>query len=126
QACGGRTCIPQSGTTQQLDSLGDRVMARLAYRDFADHEALFVTHSITAGSSVGSRWYELRVSGSNLTVFQQGTVAPDSAYRWMGSIASDQSGDVALGYSVSSSSLHPGIRYSGRLAGDPLGQMPQG
>jgi hypothetical protein len=126
QACGGGTCIPQSGVTQRLDSLGDRVMTRLAYRNFGDHEALVVTHSITAGSSVGARWYELRVSGGNLSVFQQGTYAPDSAYRWMGSIAMDQSGDMALGYSISSASTHPGIRYTGRLPGDPAGQMPQG
>ena len=126
QACGGGTCIPQSGTTQQLDSLGDRVMARLAYRNLGTAESLVVNHAVTSGSSVGERWYELRVSGGNLTVYQQGTDAPDSSYRWMGSIASDQSGDISLGYSVSSSSLHPGVRYTGRLPGDPLGTMPQG
>ncbi len=126
-ACGGGACIPQSGTTQKLDSLGDRVMNRLAYRNYGDHEALVVTHSITAGSSVGARWYELRVGGGNtLSVFQQGTYAPDSAYRWMGSIAMDQAGDAALGYSISSSTTHPGIRYTGRLPTDPAGQMPQG
>jgi hypothetical protein len=126
-ACGGGTCIPQSGTTQRLDSLGERVMNRLAYRNFGDHESLVVTHSITAGSSVGTRWYELRVGGGNsLSVFQQGTYAPDSVYRWMGSIAMDQSGDMALGYSASSASLHPSIRYTGRLPTDPAGQMPQG
>lgn len=126
QACGGGTCIPQAGTRQRLDSLGDRVMYRLAYRNFGDHEAMVVNHSVTAGSSVGVRWYELRPSGSALTLFQQGTVAPDSAYRWMGSIAMDRSNDMAVGYSVSSSSLHPGIRYTGRLATDALGAMPQG
>src|SRR5207247_10197967 len=105
-----------------LDSLGERVMNRLAYRNFGDHESLVVTHSITAGSSVGARWYELRVGGGNtLSVFQQGTYAPDSVYRWMGSIATDQSGDMALGSSASSASLHPGIRYTGRLPTDPPG-----
>ncbi len=126
-ACGTTgTCIPQSGTTQQLDSLGDRLMYRLAYRNFGDHEALVVTHSITAGTSVGERWYELRPSAGALTVFQQGTYAPDATYRWMGSIAQDSAGDMALGYSISSSSLHPGIAYTGRLATDAAGQMPQG
>jgi hypothetical protein len=120
-------CVPQSGTTTTLDGLGDRVMARLAYRKFSDHEALVVNHAIVSGSSVGERWYELRVgTGNNLSVFQQGTVAPDATYRWMGSIASDQSGDLAIGYSASSSSLHPGIRYTGRLPGDAAGTMPQG
>jgi hypothetical protein len=127
EACGGGTCIPQSGTTQQLDSLADRLMYRLAYRNFGDHEALVVDHSVTAGSGTGIRWYELRPDAShNLTVFQQGTYAPDSSYRWMGSIAMDQAGDMGLGFSVSSSSLHPEIHYTGRLAGDALGTMTQG
>jgi DNA-binding beta-propeller fold protein YncE len=126
EACGGGTCIPQPGTTQQLDSLGDRLMYRLAYRNFGGHESLVVSHAITSGSSVGMRWYELRPSSGALTVFQQGTYAPDSTYRWMGSIAMDQAGDMALGYSTSSSSVHPSVVYTGRLASDALGTMPQG
>jgi hypothetical protein len=126
EACGGGACIPQAETSNQLDSLGDRLMFRLAYRNFGGHESMVVAHSVTAGSSVGMRWYELRPSSGSLTVYQQGTYAPDSVYRWMGSIAMDKSGDMALGYSVSSSSLHPQIRYTGRLVGDPSGTMPQG
>src|SRR5207302_2333146 len=61
EACNGGTCIPQSGTNQQLDSLADRVMNRLAYRNFGDHQAMVIDHSVSAGSSVGVRWYELRV-----------------------------------------------------------------
>jgi hypothetical protein len=125
-ACGGGTCIPQSGTTQQLDSLADRLMYRLAYRNFGDHESLVVNHSVVAGSSVGVRWYELRSPNATPTVYQQGTYAPDGSYRWMGSAAMDHNGDIALGYSRSSSSLFPGIAYTARLAGDPLGQMTQG
>ncbi len=78
EACGGRTCIPQPGTTQQLDSLGDRLMFRLAYRNFGDHESLVVNHSVMAGSSVGVRWYEVRSPNVTPTVFQQGTFSPDS------------------------------------------------
>jgi hypothetical protein len=126
EACNGGTCIPQAGTTQRLDSLADRVMYRLAYRNFGDHEALVVNHSISAGSSTGIRWYELRPSGGNLRVYQQGTYAPDPSYRWMGSIAMDQAGGIGLGFSVSSSSLKPQIHYTGRRASDPLGQMTQG
>jgi hypothetical protein len=126
EACGGGTCVPQSETSNQLDSLGDRLMFRLAYRNFSGQESMVVAHSVTAGGSVGMRWYELRPSSGSLTVYQQGTYAPDSAYRWMGSIAMDKSGDMALGYSTSSSSLHPQIRYTGRLVGDALGTMPQG
>jgi hypothetical protein len=126
EACSGGVCIPQSGTRTKLDSLADRLMYRLAYRNFGDHEALVVSHAVTAGSSVGMRWYELRPSSGALTVYQQGTYAPNSTYRWMGSIAMDHSGNVALGYSTSSSTLHPGIAYTGRLATDSLGTMPQG
>ncbi len=125
-ACNDGTCIPQGGTSQQLDSLGDRLMNRLAYRNFGDHESLVVNHSVKAGTSVGIRWYELRPSAGALTVFQQGTYAPDSNYRWMGSIAQDRDGNMGLGFSLSGPSLHPQIHYTGRLAGDPAGQMTQG
>ncbi len=123
EACGGGTCIPQPGTTQQLDSLGDRLMFRLAYRNYGDHESLVVNHSVMAGSSVGVRWYEIRSPNVTPTVFQQGTFSPDSQYRWMGSIAMDQSGDIAVGYSASSSSNFPAVRYTGRVPSDPAGTM---
>src|SRR5213595_4008833 len=127
EACGGGTCIPQSGTFQRLDSLADRVMYRLAYRNFGDHEALVVNHSVTSGSSTGVRWYELRPDAShNLAIFQQGTYAPDSDYRWMGSIAMDQAGNMALGFSRSGIAINPEMHFTGRLAGDTLGQMTQG
>jgi hypothetical protein len=120
---GGGACIPQSGTSQKLDSLGDRLMHRVAYRNFGDHEALVANHSVSAGSSVGVRWYEIRNPNSAPAVFQQGTYAPDSSNRWMGSIAMDKVGNIALGYSVSSSSMFPGIRYTGRAPGDALGTL---
>jgi hypothetical protein len=124
EACGGGTCIPQPGTSQQLDSLGDRPMYRMAYRNFGDHDALVVNHSVTAGSSVGVRWYELRgpLNGA-FALYQQGTFAPDSTYRWMASAAMDAVGDIAIGYSASSSSVFPSIRYTGRTPSDALGTM---
>jgi len=126
-ACGGfSACIAQKGVTDLLDSLGDRLMYRLAYRNFSgDHQTWLVSHSVTAGSSVGERWYEFRApeKSTTLSAYQQGTFAPDSSYRWMGSIAMDQAGDIALGYSVSSSSLYPSIAYTGQAAGDPLNTM---
>jgi hypothetical protein len=122
----GGTCIPQPSTSQQLDSLGDRVMYRLAYRNFGDHESLVANHSVQAGSSVGVRWYELRDPNGAPIVYQQGTYAPDATYRWMGSVAMDGTGNIALGFSTSSSSARPGIHYTGHLVGDPLGVMGQG
>jgi hypothetical protein len=126
-ACsGGGICIPQSGSTELLDSLADRLMYRLAYRNFGDHESLVVTHSVTAGASVGIRWYEIRSPGTTPTVFQQGTYAPDASFRWMGSAAQDGAGDIGLGFSVSSTSTAPGIHYTAHLTSDPLGVMGQG
>ena len=120
ELCSEKTCVPQAGTTNQLDSLGDRPMYRLAYRNFSDHQAMVFNHSVTSGP----RWYELRAgssAGSAFSVYQQGTFAPDATYRWMGSAAMDQAGDLALGYSASSSSIHPAVRYTGRVPSDALG-----
>jgi uncharacterized membrane protein len=126
-ACGGVPggCIPQRGVADQLASLGDRLMYRLAYRNFSDHQTWLVSHSVTAGSSVGERWYEFRApeNSTSLSVFQQGTFAPDSNYRWMGSIAMDSAQDIALGYSISSPSMYPSISYTGRVPSDALGTM---
>jgi hypothetical protein len=128
-ACGGGSCIPQPATSQKLGSLGDRLMSRLAYRNFGSHESLVVNHSVGTGflnlGPTGVRWYELWNPGGAVAVHQQGTYAPDAIYRWMGSIAMDGSGNIALGYSASNGSVRPSVRYSGRLANDPLGQMTQ-
>lgn len=115
-----RSCVAQPGTTQRLDALGDRPMYRLAYRQFPNGvESLVFNHSI----STGVRWYEVRSPNQTPTVFQQGTFSPNSNTRWMASIAMDQSGDMALGYSVSSSSVYPSIYFTGRVAADALGSM---
>ncbi len=98
-------------------------MYRLAYRNFGDHEALVVNHSVVAGGSVGVRWYEIRSPYATPTVYQQGTYAPDSDYRWMGSMAMDHAGNIALGYGVSSGSTYPSIRYTAHATTDPLNQM---
>ena len=129
RACGGGTCIPQPSTTTQLDSLADRLMYRLSYRNFGDHEALVINHSVTSGSGVGVRWYELRNAAGQTfgsaapVLFQQGTFAPTTAFRWMGSAAMDKTGGIAIGYNVSSSSIVPSIRYAYRGPADPLGTL---
>ncbi|HEV2202617.1 MAG TPA: Ig-like domain repeat protein [Bryobacteraceae bacterium] len=114
-------CIRQPGTTQNLDSFSDRLMYRLAYRNFGDHESIVANHTVSAGANTGVRWYEVRNPGGTPTVYQQGTFAPDSDSRWMASVAMDQSGNIGVGYSVSSTSTHPSIRYSGWEVGNPLG-----
>jgi len=129
-ACsGGGACIPQPGTNQKLDSLADRLMYRLAYRNRSGVESLVVNHSVSVGNNrrnqvTSVRWYELRNPNGATSVFQQGTLATsDGIHRWMGSIAMDKAGNMALGYSASSSSLLPSIRYTGRLVTDVLGTM---
>jgi hypothetical protein len=127
-ACaGGGVCVPQLGTTQLLDSLADRMMYRYAYRNFGDHESWVVTYSVDVGAVAAPRWFELRrtppATTGALTVYQDSTFAPDGNYRWMGSMAMDQSGDMALGYSESSASMKPAIAYTGRQASDPLNTM---
>jgi hypothetical protein len=116
---------PQLGTTQTLDMLSDRMMNRLQYRNFGAHQSMVACLSVNAGSGrAGMRWWELRDTGSGWNLYQEGTYAPaDNIYRWMGSIAMDANGNIALGYSASSTTIHPQIRYTGRLAGDPLGVM---
>jgi hypothetical protein len=129
-----RDCLPQPGITdptRYLDILSyrQRPTWRLAYRNFKDYEALVTNQAVEAAPGVaGVRWYEIRRTGSTYSLFQQGTYAPgDGVHRWMGSIAQDKKGDMALGYSVvNGTDVFPGIRYTGRLGSDPSGQMTLG
>jgi hypothetical protein len=116
--------IPQKNTTRLADALSDRLMYRLQYRKFSDHAALVTNHTVNAGSNVGGvRWYELRKTTGSWSVYQQSTFSPDATSRWMGSIALDTAGNMALGYSISSSSMFPSIKYTGRMKNDPLNTM---
>jgi hypothetical protein len=131
----GRDCLPQPGitnTAQYLDILSyrQRPTFRLAYRNFKTYESLVTNQSVEATPGIaGARWYEIRRDGNGVySLYQQGTYAPgDGVHRWMGSVAMDKKGNMALGYSVvNGTTVFPGIRYTGRLAGDPLGQMTLG
>ncbi|MEI7705168.1 MAG: MYXO-CTERM sorting domain-containing protein [Deltaproteobacteria bacterium] len=120
------SCVDQPNTAQTLDALAGRPMDRFAYRNFDTHESLVANHTVGASGAAGVRWYEIRNPSGTPTVYQQGTVTPDAKYRWMGSIAMDKFGNMAVGYSLGSSSLPPSIAVSGRLQADPVGTMPQG
>ncbi|MDQ3199345.1 MAG: hypothetical protein M3Q46_09220 [Verrucomicrobiota bacterium] len=138
--CGGtRACIPQPATASKIDHLGyrQRPTFRLAYRNFGDHESLVTNQSVSGGTGPngevsGIRWWEIRNPNGAPTIFQQGTYAPgitDGIHRWMGSIAMDGQGNMALGYSASNGvnpAVFPSVWYTGRLANDPLGTLPQG
>lgn len=130
----GRTDIPQPApatSLNNLDSLGDRLMFRLQYRNRGGFESLVATHSVDADPSAtyraGVRYYELRRTTSTgpFSIYEQATYSPDATNRWLGSVATDNQGNLAVGYSVSSASLYPGIRYAGRLSTDPIGGLTQ-
>lgn len=116
---GNTICVPEPSTSttgQYIDSVGDRLMFRLAYRNFGEYESYLVSHAVQVNAGnrtqTGIRWYELRGSGA-LTLYQSGTISPDNTtYRFMPSIAQDQNGNAAVGYSVSSATVHPGISAS--------------
>jgi len=118
--------IPQPKPGSSLDPLTFAMMFRLGFRDMGTYYAMVANHTVDVNdrkNHAGIRWYELRNSGSGWSLYQQGTYAPDSDHRWMGSIAMNGNGDIGLGYSVSSRSTYPSIRFTGRKSGDPLGQM---
>ncbi len=118
--------VEQPGTTTLLDSLSPRPMMQLIYRAVDGIDALWLAHSVTHRGNAAMRWYELRHPAGTAALYQQGTYQPDSHNRWMGALAVDADGNMAMGYSISSASLYPGIRYTGRLAGETLGRLPQG
>jgi uncharacterized repeat protein (TIGR01451 family) len=124
-----RNCVPEKGGPG-LDAISDRMMYRAAYRNISGHEALVLNHTVDTNDPegrTGIRWYELRKSATTpWSIFQQGTYAPDTRHRWMGSAAMDKAGNIAIGFSISSATTYPSISYAGRLAADPAGQLAQG
>jgi hypothetical protein len=124
QLTSGNT-VPQLGTGQLLANLGSMTMNLLYYRNFGSHQSMVVCHTINTGSNrAGKRWYEIRNTGAGWTMYQEGTYAPaDALHRWMGSIAINAAGHIALGYSLSGTTMYPAIAFTGRYSTDPLGQM---
>jgi uncharacterized repeat protein (TIGR01451 family) len=153
-AGGVRDCIPQPDTTATVDALSNRPMMQLKYRRIGGVHAMVVNQTIDVAGSIpnslpftpaeevaGIRWYELRNSGAGWTIRQQGTYAPqplaadtedELRHRWMGSMAMDKDGNIALGYSIvnddddAGEELFPGIAYTGRRFNDVLNLLPQG
>ena len=135
----GRNCVPQLGVTTTvsgLDGIGDRFIHRAAYRNFGAHESVVTTYAVcatgtcAAGTGMGTagvRWIELQnVTSGPVTVAQESTYQPDTTWRWLGSAAMDNGGDIAVGFSASSATINPQIRYAGRLATDPINTLAQG
>jgi hypothetical protein len=125
--CDGQltNCVPQMGSSTRLDAQGDKLMQRLVYRNFGDHQSLVITHSINGPTSGGGlRWYEFRLDASGTPfLYQQSTFAPDTNYRWLGSAAMDGRGNIGIGYSFGGSTMYPGQRFAARAVGDALGTL---
>jgi hypothetical protein len=117
-------CVPQPGTGQRLDALGDRLMHRLPYRNFGTHESILGSHAIINAGVAAVRWYEIRGLSGTPSVFQQGTVAANNVYLWFPSIAQDKQGNIAVGFSAGNGAgVRPSLAVAGRLPGDPPGTM---
>jgi hypothetical protein len=128
--CDGQltSCVPQPGTERRLDAQGDKIMARLVYRRIGNRESIVAVHSVntTAGGG-GVRWYEFRLDKHrNVTLYQQGTYAPEGFYRWMASPAIDRNGNIGIGYSFGGTPHFAGQRFAGRLSNDPKGTLTLG
>ncbi|HJQ21462.1 MAG TPA: hypothetical protein VJ867_14025 [Gemmatimonadaceae bacterium] len=125
--CGGQLtkCVPQPDTSTRLDAQGDKLMARVVYRRIGDVESVVAVHSVnTSAHGGGVRWYELRIDPARaMHVYQQGTFAPDSSFRWMGSPAIDARGNIGIGYSFGGTPSYAGQRFAARLATDPPGVL---
>ncbi|MFO7575951.1 MAG: hypothetical protein R6W67_12420 [Bacteroidales bacterium] len=118
--------VPQPGTTRKLDTQGDKLMSRVVYRKIGDRESIVAVHSVTPVSTGtgGIRWYEFRVGEDRrVNLFQQGTFAPDTLYRFLPSPAMDKYGNIGIGYTVGGEAVYPGQRFAGRLNSDPKGVL---
>lgn len=121
---GSLSGVTQKGSSVKLDDHAGRLMYRLQFRKFTGHWSMVANATVNVGSGqAGIRWFELRSTGTTWSIYQQGTYAPDVHNRWMGSIAMDDLGNIALGYSIASTDIYPSIRYTGRMDGDVLGEM---
>jgi hypothetical protein len=125
--CDGQlsSCVSQPATDRRLDSQGDKLIQRLVYRNFGDHESILAEHSVaTAARGGGVRWYEFRLNPARDPVlYQQSTFAPGGFYRWLGSMAMDKKGDIGIGYSFGGDPNYTGQRFAARGAKDRKGQL---
>ena len=125
--------VPQSGTSTKLDTLGDKIMTPVVYQNRGGTESLWADQTVMENYPNGPtavRWHQFNVTGGNFpaTAVQQQSWdnTTDGLWRWMPSIAVDQNGNTVLGYSTSSATIFPSIRYAGRLASDPPSNLAQG
>lgn len=121
------TVVPQAGTGELVDAHGDRLMSPLQYRTVNGVPSLWANFTVQPGgeqSPTGVRWLEARFANDGTpNIVQSSVYQPDGSYRWLGSLAVDRAGNMALGFSRSSASAYPTIAYAGRLRKDPANQI---
>ena len=119
-------CISQAGNTTKVEALHQKIMNQPIYRNFAGYEGIVLSHVVDKGTNIsGVRWYELRKTTGNWSVYQQSTYAPDNTHRWLPGICYDAAGNIGMAYNVSSAAtgFNPGARYTGRKECDALNIM---
>jgi hypothetical protein len=126
--CLNAPCVPQLGSPDNLQGWSDRLMYRFAYRNFgtpsAPNESGVCNFSVSSGGVGAPRWFELKnLTNGPVTLNQESTYQPDSTWRWLGSVAMDHSGDLAVGFSASSAAINPQVRYATRLSTSPLSTL---
>lgn len=125
--CDGQltSCVSQPGTDRRLDAQGDKLMTRLVYRRIGNQESIVASHSVnTSVGGGGVRWYEFRLDKNrDAKLYQQGTYAPDTQFRWLGSVAMDGKGNIGIGYSFGGVPDYAGQRFAGRTPSDPKGVL---
>jgi hypothetical protein len=129
--------VAEPGDGNLIDTLGDRLMYRFAYRTYKagpgqnshiianTYQQWLISHAVASGSTIGVRWYEFRANSGSADpkLFQQGTYQPDTTARIMSSLAADNKGNIAMAYTTTSGSLFPGIAYTGRTPNEAPGTM---
>lgn len=126
--CGinSNTCLEQPGTTVRLWPLSNFITDKSKYMNFGDYQSIVGVHvcRVNEAGTAGQRWYELRkYPGGEWYVYQQGTYSPTADHRFIGSISINEDGTIALGYNITSSTVYPGMRMTGRAVCDPINLM---
>ena len=113
-----------------IDAMQATLMNQAQFRKFPTHNSAvfnFVVDVLSGSDEQAAvRWYELRqdADGEPWVIYQEGTyTAPDGRHAFGASMAMDIQGNIGMGYTSMSETAPITLRYTGRYANDPSGQM---